>query len=203
MTLVKKALKDRYVHINKKRDSITYLPQGKERRLSNPEEKIQLQTYLDLIYKYQYPPEKVRVCEKVKIGSSTREADIVVYRDYEGKDPFIIIVECKRKNVSKRTFQEAIDQGFSYAAVTNAHYVWATSGDKQAAFEVRHDAINERKSEIASGGFPTINQIKRKRFGSGLRRKWQWLVNHPIVTDTTIYTVVLILSTLVFSKLGR
>lgn len=198
MSLVKKAEKDRYVVISPKKDSILYLPQGKERRYSNPEEKVQLQTYVDLIYKYGYPPEKLRVCEKMQIGSSTREADIVVYKDRDAKDPYII-VECKKRKVSEAVFKSAIDQGFSYAAVSNAEYVWATSGDQNAAFEVFHDKINER----------TLNRLdripKHKEEGSfrfDLRRRLRWFLRHPIVADTLVYSLVLLASMLIFSKLA-
>lgn len=198
MSLVKRALKDRYVTINKKKDSVIYLPQGKERKLSNPEEQVQLETYLDLIYQYKYPPEKLRVCEQVKIGSESREADIVVYRDRECKDPYII-VECKKRKISEKVFEGAIDQGFSYAAATTAEYVWATSGDRSAAFEVFHSAIHEREHNRMDR---IPKHKEEQKTGYSLRRKWRWLVNHPIVTDTFIYAIILLLSTIAFSKLA-
>ena len=198
MQLLKKGIKDRYVVINERRNVVTYLPQGKERDYGNPEEKVQLETYLDLIYNYDYPPEKLRVCEKVKIGSSTREADIVVYKDKQGKDPFII-VECKKRNVPGSVFEGAIDQGFSYAAVTNAEYVWATSGDRTASFEVFHDAIHERELN-------RITRIPRHKeagtFVFSLKKSLRWFLRHPIISDTMMYAIVLILSTVTFSKLA-
>ncbi|MFK7921596.1 MAG: type I restriction enzyme HsdR N-terminal domain-containing protein [Bacteroidia bacterium] len=145
MRLLQQAIKDRYVHLDEKNDTITYLPQGKSRKYSNPEEQVQLETYLDLIYHYGYPPEYLIVCDRMKIGSVTREADIVVYRDKACKDP-LVIVECKKAKISDQVFSDAIDQGFSYAAATNAEYVWATSGDRDAYFRVMNDAIKERES---------------------------------------------------------
>ena len=198
MKLLKQGIKDRYVVINEKKDIVTYLPQGKDRKYSNPEEKVQLETFLDLIYNYDYPAEKLRVCEKVKIGSSTREADIVVYRDRECKDP-LVIVECKKRSVSNSIFTEAIDQGFSYVAVTNAEYVWATSGDKNAHFEVMHDAIHERE----------INKIDRipkhkeeARFGYNLKRRIRSALRRPVFSDTMLFSTVLVLCTLVLSKMA-
>jgi len=198
MSLVKRAEKDRYVLINRKKDTVTYLPQGKERRYSNPEEKVQLETYTRLIYDYGYPPEKLRVCEKVQIGSSMREADVVVYKDKNAKDPYII-VECKKRKIADSTWKAAIDQGFSYAAVTNAEYVWATSGDRDAYYEVFHDAINERKLN-------RMDRIPRHKeegtFRFGLRRRLRWLLRHPVMTDTLVYTLVLFVSMLILSKLS-
>ncbi|MEM6260942.1 MAG: type I restriction enzyme HsdR N-terminal domain-containing protein [Bacteroidota bacterium] len=196
--LLKRAIKDRYVHIDKKRDRLTYLPQGKERVLSNPEETVQLNTYLHLIYRQGYPVEKLRVCEKVKIGSSTREADIVVFRDADAKDPYII-VECKKEKVSNRVFEEAIDQGFSYAAVTNAEYVWATSGDRDAYFEVWDDAINERERNR----LPKIPRHKEKKgIRHSVRKRLRWFYTHPVMSDTLLYGIVIFLCVTVFSKVA-
>ncbi len=198
MSLVKKAVQDRYVVINKKTDSVVYLPQGKERRYSNPEEQVQLETYLELIYDFGYPPEKLRVCEKVQIGSSTREADIVVYRDKDAMDP-LIIIECKKRKVSNRVFESAIDQGFSYAAATNAEYVWATSGDKDAVYEVFHDAINERVRNRLDR-IPAHKELDRKGFN--LRRRLSWFGRNPIVSDTLLYMLVLIIAMVGLSKVA-
>lgn len=194
---LKRAIKDRYLTIDKKQNTVTYLPQGKRRVLSNPEEQVQLDTYLDLIYQYQYPPEKIRVCEPVKIGSSSREADIMIFHDNAGKDPYIV-VECKKKKVSASVFEGAIDQGFSYAASTNAEYVWATSGDKNAYFEVWDKAINERKRNRISS---IPKHQAEKKFGSSIRRSFRYFVQHPILSDTILFAMVLLLSVVVFSKL--
>ena len=78
MNLIDKGLKDRYITINKKNNQVSYLPQHKSRSLDNPEEKVQLATFLKLIYQYQYPPKQILVCEPVKMGSSTKEADIIL-----------------------------------------------------------------------------------------------------------------------------
>ncbi len=199
MKLLEKAIKDRNVVVDPKRTKVTYLPHLKERKLSNPEEQIQLQTYLDLIYKHQYPSHKIKVCEKVKIGSSTREADIVVYRDDDCKDP-LIIVECKKKGVSKTVFQEAIDQGFSYAAVTTAEFVWATSGDKNAYFEVWRHAIHERKRNTLSR--VPRHSAKTRGFGYQVRKRLRWFIRHPIISDTLVYSMILLIATLIFSKLA-
>ena len=198
MKLLEKAIKDRHVIVDPKRTKVTYLPHIKERKLSNPEEQVQLQTFLDLIYTHQYPSHKIKVCEKVKIGSSTREADIVVYRDDDCKDP-LIIVECKKEGVSNSIFQGAVDQGFSYAAVTTAEYVWATSGDRNAYFEVWPQAINERKRN-------TLHRVPRhnakKGLGSQIRKRLRWFMRHPIISDTLVYSLILLITTLILSKLA-
>ncbi|MEM6628811.1 MAG: type I restriction enzyme HsdR N-terminal domain-containing protein [Bacteroidota bacterium] len=196
MKNLKRAIRDGYVKINKRKDTVTYLPQGKTRKYSNPEEKIQLETYLTLLYKYRYPVKQIRVSDRVKIGSSSREADVVVYHDEKGKDPFITI-ECKKRKVSKNVFKEAIDQGFSYAAATNAEYVWATSGDKNAYFEVWDHAINERmKNRVAN--IPHFSQTKNS---SAIHRFSKWLGRKPALTDTFLYSIVLLVFMGIITKL--
>lgn len=193
-----RAIKDRYIVVDKKRNTITYLPQGKTRKLSNPEEKVQLQTFVDLIYDYKYPPHKIRVSELVKMGSATKEADVVVYRDDDAKDPYIV-VECKKAKVSDRVFEGAIDQGFSYAAVSNAEYVWATSGDKNAYFEVWHDSIHEREKN-------QIDRIPKHRekgsIGFNLRRKIRSFMRNPVLSDTVMFAIILIVVTVLLSKVA-
>lgn len=196
MSAVKRGLKDRYIVIDKKGKSVTYLPQGKARNLKNPEEQVQLDTYLSLIYDYGYPPEHLRVCEKIKIGSSSREVDVMVFKDDDAKDPWIV-VECKKRGVGNSVFEEAIDQGFSYAAATNAEYVWATSGDKDAMFEVDHQKINERNTNR----IPDIPHYK-KGYKKGEGGFFRWLYRNPILSDAVLYGVILFIATAILAKVA-
>jgi len=196
MKNLKRAIRDGYVKLDKRNDKITYLPQGKTRKYGNPEELVQLETYLSLLYRYKYPVEHIRVSDRIKIGSSSREADVVVYHDTMAKDPYIVI-ECKKRKVSKQVLEEAIDQGFSYAAAVNAEYVWATSGDKNAYFEVWDDAIHERSKNRVSN-VPRYRQTNNSSF---LARISRWLGRRPILTDTLVYAIVLLFFTGVLSKL--
>ncbi|MDW3648532.1 MAG: type I restriction enzyme HsdR N-terminal domain-containing protein [Bacteroidia bacterium] len=194
--MIRQAQRDRYLFLNKKQDKVSYLPQGKTRKLSNPEESVQIQAYLSLIYKFGYPAEQIRVCEHIKIGSSSREADIVVYEDAACKTP-LIIVECKKPKISASGFYEAIDQGFSYAAATHAKYVWTIAGKKSAAFKVMPGKIKERhKNRIRR--IPTYKQTRKSK--TVVRRKWEGLKNHAILGDTLLFSSVLIISTLLLSK---
>jgi len=197
MKYLKRAIKKGYVKIDHKKDQISYFPHRKTRKFSNPEEKVQLETYLNLLFRYKYPVERLRVSEKVKMGSSTREADVVVFHDDAAKDPFIV-VECKKQKVSAEVFRDAIDQGFSYAAATNAEYVWATSGDKNASFEVWEDAIKERQKNKISR-IPRYTELRDK--DSSWQKLNRWFDKHPIFTDALRYSIVLLVFTVALSKL--
>lgn len=125
------------ISFNEDRSRIKYNRQKKERNYNNPEEKVQALTFLQLILDYNYPESQIRQFEPVTMGSEVKEADIVVYEDGLCTMP-IILVECKKQEVSEAEFQQAINQAYSYAFALpgNIKYVWVTSGIKNDYFEV-------------------------------------------------------------------
>jgi N-6 DNA methylase len=135
--------------------------------LQNPEEFVQAETYLKLIYEYNYPATNISVNESVQIGSETREADILVYNDSHNK--ILIVVECKEENINERQFQVAVDQAYSYAHASAARYVWVTSGIKDEYFEITNISPVSRIS---------ISDIP-KRDGEVKRFKYIKGVNEP------------------------
>lgn len=126
-----------YISFNEDKSRIKYCYQGKERNYNNPEEKVQAITFLQLIIDYNYPESHIRQFVPVTMGSEIKEADIVVYENKLCVTP-LILVECKKQEVSEAEFQQAINQAYSYAfALPNdVKYVWVTSGIKNEYFEV-------------------------------------------------------------------
>lgn len=90
-----------------------------------------------MIIDYNYPERQIKQFEPVTMGSEVKEADIVVFEDEICVKP-LILVECKKQEVSEAEFQQAINQAYSYAfALPNeVKYVWITSGIKNDYFEV-------------------------------------------------------------------
>lgn len=125
------------ISFNEDRSRIRYINQNKERNYNNPEEKVQAQAFLQLILDYNYPADQIRQFESVTMGSEVKEADIVVYEDGLCVKP-LILVECKKQEVSEAEFQQAINQAYSYAFALpgDVKYVWVTSGFKNEYFEV-------------------------------------------------------------------
>lgn len=125
------------ISFNDDRSRITYVRQRKERNYNNPEEKVQARTFLQLILDYNYPENQIRQFESVTMGSEIKEADIVVFEDGLCIKP-LILVECKKQEVSEAEFQQAINQAYSYAFALpgEVKYVWVTSGIKNEYFEV-------------------------------------------------------------------
>lgn len=163
--LFKNGIKDKHIVINKELSSITYncKNSNKPRRLLNPEESVQAEAFLKLVYDYNYHPQNIAVNESVQMGSETKEADILVYNDKNNK--ILIVVECKEENINERQFQVAVDQAYGYAHAKAATYVWVTSGIKNEYFEISKVAPVER---IGISDIPKRDgEVKRFKYIKG------------------------------------
>lgn len=127
--------------------NITYLHFNKKYRYSDPEESVRAVSYVQLILAYGYKPEFMALEVAVPHRVPNNWADIVVYKDSEKKNPFIV-VECKKPDVTDAEFHQAIEQGFGYATVLRAKYLWLTS-----------ERLNEY---YAVDGFPTLEREANK-----------------------------------------
>ena len=134
---IKLGLEKGLISFNEDMSRITYIHQKKERNYNNPEEKVQAETFLQLIIDYNYPEKRIKQFVPVTMGRDVKEADIIVYKDDMCLEPYIL-VECKKQEVSEAEFQQAINQAFGYAYATAGElkYVWVTSSIKSEFFEV-------------------------------------------------------------------
>lgn len=137
MNLIQEGIDKGLIKFDDEQKYITYIHQNKRRNYGNPEEKVQAESFLKLVLVYGYKPERIEQFTSVKIGSDTREADIIVYNNDEHSSAHIV-VECKKEDVSDLEFNQAIAQAFSYAATgtVRARYFWVTSKIKDAYFEI-------------------------------------------------------------------
>lgn len=137
MSLLQLGIEKGLITITDEGKSIKYCNYHRPRNFGNPEEKVQAETFLKLVLEYGYKAERIKPYESVKMGSETKEADLIVYNDDDCKEPHIL-VECKKQEVSEQEFQQAIEQAYSYAyALPNdVKYVWITSELKNEYFEV-------------------------------------------------------------------
>lgn len=109
---------------------VVYLQVGvvKKQPIGRPEEWVRLMAYLQLILRNDYPPERVVIEFPIKMGSSYRYADIVVFADNDRTKPFIV-VECKREGITPKNLQEGVKQGQSYMRQIGGQYLWVTTGE--------------------------------------------------------------------------
>ena len=165
--LIEKGIEKGLISFNAEQKQITYIHQNKKRNYTNPEEKVQVEAFLQLIFDYGYPVEHIKQFVSVTMGSSTREADIVVYNDEKHTQPHIV-VECKHADVSDQEFNQAIEQAGSYAYALSGtiKYLWVTSGIKNESFLIdkdssvkhtipvipRYGVVKIQKYKLAKGG---------------------------------------------------
>ncbi len=97
MSLIQQGIEKGLIKFDDDKKNIFYIHQNNKRRnYNNPEEQVQAESYLKLILHYGYAPELIKQFVSVKMGSDTREADIIVYNNAEHTHAHII-VECKKE----------------------------------------------------------------------------------------------------------
>lgn len=162
MSLIDRGILSGLISFDEDRKFITYIHQNKKRNFTNPEEKIQAETFCALVLQYNYPEERIVNFVPVKMGVDTKEADIVVYNDDELQEPHIL-VECKKEDISEQEFSQAIEQAYSYAyALPNdVKYVWVTKGNRNEYFRVNKKKLTrEPESDIPQFGVKTLASYK-------------------------------------------
>ncbi|AKE63763.1 Type I restriction-modification system, DNA-methyltransferase subunit M [Microcystis aeruginosa NIES-2549] len=182
MSLIQEGIKKGLIKLDDEEKYITYINQNKKRNYSNPEEQVQAETFLKLVLTYGYAQKRIRLFVPVVMGSSTKEADIIVYNDDGHKSPHIV-VECKKQEVSELEFTQAVEQGFSYAVAEGAKYVWITSGIKDEYYQVPTEKPKERITitDIPQSGVETLARFKYAK-GGGISNG-QKLFELTVVTE--------------------
>jgi len=165
--IIKKGIERGLISFNDDYSRITYTHVNKSRNYLDPEEPVEAVSFLKLVFVYNYPVHRIKLFEKVTKGSSKMEADIIVYNDDLCLSP-LIVVECKKQEVSEAEFLQAIEQAMSYANVLSGtvKYVWTTSGIKDSYLQFD----KERKTRIQIPNIPILGKpIPKYTFVKGGR----------------------------------
>lgn len=184
MDVIEKGRREGLIQIDDEEKYITYTHQNKKRKYTNPEEQVQVKAFLKLILDYGYKSKQIGLFVPIKIGSDTREADMIVYNDDEHTSAHIVI-ECKKMEVSELEFKQATEQAFSYAATgtVRAKYFWVTSGIKNAYFEIPKKEPKKRISipDIPQYGVTQLARFKYAKGGGNVQK--QKLFELDVVTE--------------------
>lgn len=158
-SLIKQGVEKGLISFNDDHSRITYSYINKSRNYLDPEEQVEAESFLKLILVYNYPEHRIKLFEKVTMGSSSREADIIVYDDDMCFHP-LIIVECKKQEVSEAEFLQAIEQAASYAYALSGtvKYIWTTSGIKDSYLQID----KERQTRIQLPNIPIFGKAVQK-----------------------------------------
>jgi type I restriction enzyme M protein len=167
MDIIETGIQKGLISFDEERKRITYIHQGKTRNYNNPEEQVQAEAFLKLVLSYNYPVERIQQFVSVTMGSSVKEADIVVYNDDECTKPHIV-VECKKADVSELEFVQAIEQAaaYAYALSGTIKYLWVTSGIKNEHFLIDKDSnVKQTIPDIPRFGITEIQKYKYAKGG--------------------------------------
>jgi type I restriction enzyme M protein len=126
-----------------KNERIIYTAVNHSERWADPEEKVRAAFYAELIYKYEYAPVRLGVEILVPRRVPSDRADLVVYRDDERKDSFIVI-ECKKDGISDAEFAQAVEQACGNRASLGAKFAATIAGGTRRFLDFRKAPAGER-----------------------------------------------------------
>jgi Type I restriction-modification system methyltransferase subunit len=156
---IQKGIEKGLISFNDDYSRITYKHVNKTCNYLDPEEQIEAESFLKLVLVYNYPVQRIKLFEKVTMGASKKEADIIIYEDDLCLNPSII-VECKKQEVSEAEFLQAIEQAASYAYALSGtvKYIWTTSGIKNSYLQID----KERQTRIQIPNIPIFGKAVQK-----------------------------------------
>ena len=112
-----------------------------------PEEAVRMRVYTQLVLDYGYKPELITFEHQVKMGSSYKRVDLAVFED-TSKFKLLIIVECKREDISQSGFEEAEKQAFSYDNQQASAYIWVSSLSKNSYYKNSYTATGRTRDKL-------------------------------------------------------
>ena len=166
------AIKAGYAYITGtgKKSKITYVTSDNHtENYGDPEEKVRAEFWAELIYKYDYPANRIKVEVSVPDRIPTDRADIVVFSDDDCKRPYIV-VECKKDSVTDAEFMQAIEQGVGNATWVKlrAEYVAIIAGNTRRVLDVSDKfGIYEREQNIIADLPKAYGKPQEFRFYKG------------------------------------
>ncbi len=133
-------------------EKIRYVAVNHAEKWSDPEEKVRVAYYAELIYRYGYEPECIGVEITVPDRTPVDRADLVVFRDKERTRPYAVI-ECKPDGVSDTEFKQAVEQAFGngHAHKFRAQYIGVIAGQTRAFYDCSDKfGVMEREANIVA-----------------------------------------------------
>ena len=154
MTYLEQALKDGHAEIvdEGKKQKIIYKAVDYSERYSDPEEQVRAEFWAELIYRYQYEPEKIGIEITVPDRTPSDRADIVIFKDSDRKRPYAV-VECKRDGVTDAEFSQAVEQAYGNGTWVKfrADYVMVVAGATRRVLDCtdKYGALERDKNIVA------------------------------------------------------
>ena len=145
---IKNGVRNQLISFNKDQTRITYyVKEPYTTSFRNPEEQVRAACFCEFVLKYKYCPEYIQF--EVLTKPDRDRIDLLVYKDPECKEPFIV-VECKKDGISDAELEKAVQQAYRYANYTGAYYIMVKAGNTELCFNVKDYKPGERKKNIIS-----------------------------------------------------
>lgn len=182
--------------------NVTTLPDGKicdfiDQKIRNdtPEEYVRQNIERRLVLELGFKPSQVAVEFRVKLGSSSKRADLVIFPESTDhrQDNIWIIIECKKDSVEPKNRKDGVEQLKSYlSACPNAEWGMWTNGKFKAVYRkvmtdrgIVWDEPNDIPS--ASGDIDEVDRPSREALkhatDDNLLFSFRTCHNHIYVTD--------------------
>ncbi len=163
---VQEGLKRNLISLSDDHGRITYEAINKSCKFTDPEEKVRAEYYVQLITRYGYSADRLDLEVIVPRRTPSDLADIVVYSDFEKKQPYIV-VECKREDISDSEFSQAIEQAFGNANSLGARFVSVVAGNTRRFFDLKDHPSLERSANIISDIPVKYGKVEEAKFKKG------------------------------------
>jgi type I restriction enzyme M protein len=151
MTYLEQALEKGYAELTGegKQQRIKYIAANRTERYYDPEEQVRAEFWAELIFRLEYKQERIDLEVTVPRRTPADRADIVVYRDDEKREPYII-VECKRDGISDAEFNQAVEQACGNRASLGATFSAVVAGSTRRFLDFTKHGSQERKKNIVA-----------------------------------------------------
>lgn len=187
MTFLDKAIKDGFAYITGEdtKRKITYVISDNHTEYYNdPEEQVRAEFWAELIYKYEYPANRIKIEVVIPDRLPTDRADIVIFSDDECKRPYAV-VECKKDGVTDAEFNQVIEQGVGNATwiKLRAEYVVIVAGGTRRVLDVsdKYGAF-EREQNILADLPKAYGKPQEYRFYKGTESDIKPVARQDLIT---------------------
>ena len=165
-------------------------------RKDTPEEYVRQTIEKRLVNEHKYKREQIEIEFKLKLGSSRRSADIVIFPNESpeiSQDYVELIIECKNEKVEPQNKKDGVEQLKSYmSACPNCEWGMWTNGKYKAVFrkvkiEGKYEYQDYNDIPPANGSLEDVDRPKRKTlkkaYEDNLLMVFRICHNHIYVTD--------------------
>jgi type I restriction enzyme M protein len=151
------------------KDDVVYIeyPYAKKTfKFDNPEEAVRAEVYIELVEKYQYPIDKVKLEEWPPVREGGRPSDIVVYD--QNDFPFLV-VEVKKRGVTETEIQTGIKELFGNANLFGVRWALFDCREKRIAYFSLKNFSLEKEAELRKPDIPKrYGQPEKFVYGNGV-----------------------------------